>query len=168
MFSMPKTAATPSERRPPRRRARVAAPPVPDLPPEAMRRRADYLGRAVRERRVLQLLYGGAWRVVHPHALGRTGTGRLGLLTWQTAGVARGPGREGEGWRLFDVARIEDAQPLRATFTPRPRAPVRETWTDGIADPAAEVPTRDAVVAEAAGEGTSRPADPAPGFALAA
>lgn len=111
-----------------------------------MQRRAERLAEAVRTRRVLQILYGGAWRVVHPHALGRTGTGRLGLLTWQTAGVARGPGDGGEGWRMFDVARIEDAQALRATFTPRPRAP-RKPWTAGIAAPAAEVPPRDEALA---------------------
>jgi len=127
----------------PRRQA-----PLPELPPDRLQRRAERLAEAVRERRALQIRYGGAWRVVHPHALGRTGTGRLGLLTWQTAGVARGPGDPGEGWRMFDVARIEDAQPLRATFTPRPRAP-RKGWTAGIATPAAEVPSREAALAEA-------------------
>lgn len=50
-------------------------------PPRTLRRRIARLARAVRERRALELLYGGAWRVVHPHALGRTGTGRMGLLT---------------------------------------------------------------------------------------
>lgn len=137
MFSMSKAITPP-------RRPRV---PAPELPPDLMRRRAERLAEAVRARRVLQILYGGAWRVVHPHALGRTGTGRLGLLTWQTAGVARGPGDGGEGWRMFDVARIEDAQALRATFTPRPRAP-RKGWTAGIAAPAAEVPPRDEALAE--------------------
>ena len=130
------------------RRRRQAVPPV-ELPPDRLRRRAERLAEAVRARRVLQIRYGGAWRVVHPHALGRTSTGRLGLLTWQTAGVARGPDAPGEGWRLFDVTRIEDAQMLRATFTPRPRAP-REGWTAGIAAPAAEVPPRETALAEAA------------------
>ncbi len=122
---------------------------LPELPPDRLQRRAECLAEAVRARRALQIRYGGAWRVVHPHALGRTGTGRLGLLTWQTAGVARGPGNAGEGWRLFDVARIEDAQVLRATFTPRPRAP-RKGWTPGIAAPAAEVPPREEALAKAA------------------
>lgn len=131
------------------RRPRRRAAPLPELPPETMLHRAEYLKKAVMARRALELRYGGAWRVVHPHALGRTGTGRLGLLTWQTAGVARGPGAEGEGWRMFDVARIEDAQPLHATFTPRPRAP-RKGWTAGIASPAAEVPPRDEALAAAA------------------
>jgi len=54
-----------------------------------MRRRVARLSEAVRERRAVELLYGGAWRVVHPHALGRTGTGRTGLLTWRSSRTAR-------------------------------------------------------------------------------
>ena len=141
MFFMTTTLVAPSRRR-------RAAPPV-ELPPDQLQRRAERLAEAVRGRRALQIRYGGAWRVVHPHALGRTGTGRLGLLTWQTAGLARGPDDPGEGWRMFDVARIEDAQLLRATFTPRPRTP-RKAWTAGIAAPAAEVPPRETALAEAA------------------
>jgi hypothetical protein len=108
-------------------------PALPELPPETMWRRVARLSEAVRERRAVELLYGGAWRVVHPHAVGRTGTGRTGLLTWQTAGLARGPGNPGEGWRMFDVARIEDARILHATFTPRPRA--AERWSAGLPAP---------------------------------
>lgn len=110
------------------------------LPSRTLRRRTARLAEAVRDRRALELLYGGAWRVVHPHALGRTGTGRLGLLTWQTAGLARGPGDPGEGWRLFDVARIEGTRTLRAHFAPRPRGGA--AWTAGIDTPLAEVPPR--------------------------
>lgn len=127
-------AATASGR--PRQRASL-----PEPSPEILRRRAEYLAEAVRLRRALQLLYGGVWRIVHPHALGTTGTGRLGLLTWQTAGRRRSRSEGGEGWRMFDVARIEDAQLLRATFTPRPRA-AHKPWTPKIAAPAAEVPPR--------------------------
>ncbi|MBY0338826.1 MAG: WYL domain-containing protein [Acetobacteraceae bacterium] len=129
---------TPAGRRAARR------PPPPDLPPHIIERRVARLREAVQARRVLELRYGGAWRVVHPHALGRTGTGRIGLLTWQTAGLARGPGSPGEGWRMFDVARIEDARILHATFAPRPRRAAR--WTAGIGTPEAEVPTREAVL----------------------
>jgi len=88
----------------------------------------------------MELLYGGVWRVVHPHAIGRMGTGRTGLLTWQTAGLARGPGDAGEGWRMFDVARIEATRALRVHFTPRPRG--GPAWTAGIGAPLAEVPSR--------------------------
>jgi hypothetical protein len=112
------------------------------------RRRAARLADAVRERRALELLYGGAWRVVHPHAIGRMGTGRLGLLTWQTAGLARGPGDPGEGWRMFDVARIEGTRALRAHFAPRPRG--GPAWTAGIDTPLAEVPPRAEALAELA------------------
>jgi predicted DNA-binding transcriptional regulator YafY len=112
-----------------------------------MQRRLDRLSEAVRERRVIELRYGGAWRVVHPHAVGETRTGRLGLLTWQTAGLARGPGFPGEGWRMFDVARIEDARFLHATFVPRPRSAQR--WTRGLPDPAAEAPSREAALGSA-------------------
>jgi hypothetical protein len=141
MFWMPKAAVT--ARRPGRRALR------PDLSPDVLQHRTAFLAQAVRARRVLQILYGGVWRVVHPHALGRTGTGRLGLLTWQTAGGARSRNSGGEGWRLFDVARIEKAQFLRATFTPRSR-PARQGWTPGIAAPTAEVPPREQALAEAA------------------
>jgi len=119
-----------------------ASPPLPGK----LRRRVARLSRAVRERRALELLYGGAWRVVHPHAIGRMGTGKVGLLTWQTAGLARGPDDPGEGWRMFDVARIEGTRALRAHFAPRPRG--GPAWTPGIDTPLAEVPSR----AEALGE----------------
>lgn len=121
-----------------------APPPLP----KPLKRRIARLSRAVQERRALELLYGGAWRVVHPHAIGRMGTGRVGLLTWQTAGLARGPGDPGEGWRMFDVARIEGTRALRAHFAPRPRHGA--SWTAGIGSPVAEVPSRAEALAEAA------------------
>ncbi|WP_140886726.1 hypothetical protein [Muricoccus nepalensis] len=123
-----------------------ASPP----PSRLLRRRVARLARAVRERRALELLYGGAWRVVHPHAIGRMGTGRIGLLTWQTAGLARGPGDPGEGWRMFDVARIGATRALRAHFAPRPRG--GPAWTAGIGAPVAEVPSRDEALSAAPAE----------------
>jgi hypothetical protein len=102
----------------------------------------------VQDRRALELLYGGAWRVVHPHAIGRMGTGRVGLLTWQTAGLARGPDDPGEGWRMFDVARIGGFRTLQAHFAPRPRG--GRAWTPGIDAPMAEVPSRAEALAELA------------------
>ncbi|MBP0444563.1 hypothetical protein J8J14_07185 [Roseomonas sp. SSH11] len=125
----------------------IASPP---LPPH-LRRRVARLALAVRERRALELLYGGAWRVVHPHAIGQMGTGRVGLLTWQTAGLARGPGDPGEGWRMFDVARIEGTRALRAHFAPRPRG--GPAWTAGIDAPVAEVLPRAEALAELAAPG---------------
>jgi predicted DNA-binding transcriptional regulator YafY len=107
---------------------------VPTTPDDTHRRlalRAAWLTGAVRARRALYLLYGGSWRVVHPHAVGRTARGRTVLLAWQTAGYGRSGERE--GWRMFDIARIDGVEELRATFTPRPRSPkAGEAWTPGI------------------------------------
>lgn len=75
------------------------------------------LSAALRARRALGLRYRGAWRTVHPHVVGRTRRGRLALLAWQT-GRADG-GAAPEGWRLFDVARLEGIEPTAERFTPR-------------------------------------------------
>jgi hypothetical protein len=120
----------------PRPRA-VPIPPAADEDPR-LAPRAAYLTAAIRARRALHLLYGGAWRVVHPHAVGRTSRGTLVMLSWQTAGYGRSGERE--GWRMFDIARIDDVEELRATFTPRPRPPnAGEGWTRGILRPIAAV-----------------------------
>ena len=87
---------------------------------------------ALHSRRAVHLLYGGAWRVVHPHALGPTRTGKRALLAWQTAGYGRSG--DPEGWRLFDLSRIEGAEMLQARFAPRPRPPAGEPWTRGVPD----------------------------------
>jgi hypothetical protein len=86
-----------------------------------------FLAAALRARRALALRYGGAWRVVHPHAVGRTARGRLSLLAWQ---VTRDDEAEGhEGWRLFDLARLEALEPRAEGFRPHggqgPRSPIR-------------------------------------------
>lgn len=96
--------------------------------------RAAWLTAAIRARRALHLLYNGSWRVVHPHAVGRTSRDKTVLLAWQTAGFGRSGERE--GWRMFDVARIDAVEELRATFTPRPRTQrAGEAWTPGIRHP---------------------------------
>src|SRR3954453_20266540 len=141
MFCMPEFVVAP---RRPRRQALF-----PELLSHSRRRRAKRLAEAGEARRVLHLCSGGIWWVGRPPALGRPGRGRLGLLAWQTAGVIRGVGNEGEGWRLFHVASIEKVQFLHATFVPRSRAPDRG-WTAAIVAPAAEVPPRDEVLAEVA------------------
>lgn len=97
---------------------------------------AALLADAVHRRRAVQLLYDDAWRVVHPHALGRTGRGKLSLLAWQTAGLGRSA--EPEGWRMFDLARVAVAEVLQASFAPRPQ-PANGRWTAGIAEPVAAV-----------------------------
>jgi hypothetical protein len=81
---------------------------------------------ALRARRALDLRYGGAWRRVHPHAVGRNARGRLALLAWQVADE-RGAGRP-PGWRLFDLGRLEALEPCPERFRPHggqgPRSPI--------------------------------------------
>ncbi|HYF06222.1 MAG TPA: WYL domain-containing protein [Acetobacteraceae bacterium] len=120
-------------------RARLPLPPPSnDNHHPRLASRAAYLAAAIRARRAVHLLYGGSWRVVHPHAVGHTTRGTLALLAWQTAGYGRSGERE--GWRLFDITRIDEAEELRATFTPRPRrAEAGEGWTAGIRETVAAV-----------------------------
>ena len=89
------------------------------------------LADAVRRRRAVQLLYDDAWRIVHPHALGRTTGGKLSLLAWQTAGFGRSA--IPEGWRLFDLDRIVAAEVLLAGFAPRPH-PSSGRWSAGLSE----------------------------------
>jgi len=81
---------------------------------------------ALRAHRALDLRYGGAWRRVHPHAIGRNARGRLSLLAWQVADE-RGTDRPA-GWRLFDLERLEALEPRRERFRPHggtgPRSPI--------------------------------------------
>jgi predicted DNA-binding transcriptional regulator YafY len=80
---------------------------------------------ALRARRALDLRYRGAWRHVHPHAVGRNARGRLSLLAWQ---VADERGGSEPGWRLFDLARLEALEPRGERFRPHgghgPRSPI--------------------------------------------
>jgi len=87
------------------------------------------LADALHRRRAVQILYDGAWRVVHPHAIGRTAKGKLALLAWQTAGIGRSA--EPEGWRLFDLGQVSAMEVLQARFGPRPQPPSGH-WTAGI------------------------------------
>ena len=104
-------------------------PGVPAVAPAPDPAYLPLLADALHRRRAVQILYDGAWRVVHPHALGRTAKGRLALLAWQTAGIGRSA--EPEGWRLFDLGRVSAVEVLQATFGPRPQPPSGH-WTAGI------------------------------------
>lgn len=97
--------------------------PSPSPPPPGAT--VALVSAALRARRVLDLRYAGAWRRVHPHAVGRSARGRLALLAWQ---VADERGDRAPGWRLFDVARLEALEPRAERFRPRrclgPRSPI--------------------------------------------
>jgi hypothetical protein len=81
---------------------------------------------ALRARRALSLRYRGAWRVVHPHAVGRSARGRLSLLAWQVADERASDATE--GWRMFDLRQLEGLEPRPEGFRPRggtgPRSPI--------------------------------------------
>jgi predicted DNA-binding transcriptional regulator YafY len=62
---------------------------------------------AIANKRLVQLRYEGARRVVEPHDYGvQKGTVRLLAFQLQTA----------PGWRLFDIAKIEELAVLDAVF----------------------------------------------------
>ena len=106
-----------------------AATERPAAPDDAATTILPLLTEALHRRRAVHLLYDGAWRVAHPHAIGRTGRGGLSLLAWQTAGFGRSA--EPEGWRLFDLARVGAAEVLQAGFAPRPQ-PASGRWSAGL------------------------------------
>jgi hypothetical protein len=96
--------------------------PTPPRPGAAV----ALLSAALRARRALSLRYHGAWRVVHPHVVGRSARGRLSLLAWQVADERRADAEA--GWRLFDLHHLEGLEPRREAFRPRggtgPRSPI--------------------------------------------
>ncbi|MGG5821322.1 WYL domain-containing protein [Falsiroseomonas sp. HW251] len=99
--------------------------PIPCPPPLRPGAAVALLAAALRARRALDLRYAGAWRRVHPHAVGRSARGRLALLAWQ---IADERGDRAPGWRLFDMARLEALEPRRERFRPRggvgPQSPI--------------------------------------------
>lgn len=73
---------------------------------------------ALAERRVLQIIYGGGGpRTVQPHAILRKPDGTELLEAYQVHGFSEG-GME-HGWKHFDMARIDHAEPREETFEPR-------------------------------------------------
>jgi WYL domain len=77
---------------------------------------------AVRAHRVVELAYRGRTgvgaRIVQPHAVYRTSTGKLCLDGVQISGETRS-GRL-PGWREFELMRVTDVRVLDATFSPAP------------------------------------------------
>jgi predicted DNA-binding transcriptional regulator YafY len=76
--------------------------------------------KAIRERRVLRLVYGAGSRVVEPHVCGAGRAGQGLLRAFQTAGASASGAPY--AWKLFRLDRIESVELLDARFPgPRPR-----------------------------------------------
>jgi hypothetical protein len=75
---------------------------------------------AVRDHRVVELTYlgsrGPATRVVHPHAVYRTSTGKLCMEGVQVAGETTSGALP--GWREFELMRIVDVRVVDIHFEP--------------------------------------------------
>jgi hypothetical protein len=68
---------------------------------------------AITNKRLVKLSYSGSVRVVEPHDYGvRKGVARL--LGYQQKSF--GPKKSEQGWRLFDVAKIEEIAVLDTVF----------------------------------------------------
>ncbi len=77
---------------------------------------------AVRAHRAVEVDYRGrsgpGMRLVHPHAVYRTASGKLCLDAVQVAGETRsGPL---PGWRQFELMKVADVRVLEARFDPDP------------------------------------------------
>jgi len=70
---------------------------------------------AISHRRLLQVGYKGAFRVVEPHDYGIQ-KGKTRLLTFQLHRSGGSPRKSVEGWRLLDVSEIERCVVLDDTF----------------------------------------------------
>lgn len=68
---------------------------------------------AIRDKRLVELTYGGDRRVAEPHVLG-TRNGTKQLLSYQVGGTSRsGPLPD---WRCFDLPKISGFRILQETF----------------------------------------------------
>lgn len=91
------------------------------------------LAEAIREHRVVELVYRGdrGIRVVHPHALYRTGKRGLCLDGIQVAGQTRS-GRL-PAWRQFHLMEIQSVRVLEARFQVAPDfEPASEKYGSGL------------------------------------
>ena len=68
---------------------------------------------AVTNKHLVKLSYSGSFRVVEPHDYG-VQKGVVRLLAYQQQNL--GPKKSERGWRLFDVAKIEDLIVLDTVF----------------------------------------------------
>lgn len=74
--------------------------------------------RALDERRVLQIRYGGGEsRTIQPHAILRKGDGTELLEAYQVRGHT--VGGHDYGWKNFDLTRIDSVEVMSEQFEPR-------------------------------------------------
>ena len=86
---------------------------------------------AVRAHRAVELIYRGDSRVVHPHAVYRSATGKLCLDGVQVAGASRSGALP--GWREFELMKIADVRVLESTFdTDTGFKPGSEKYRNGL------------------------------------
>ena len=71
---------------------------------------------AVRGHHAVELIYRGGSRIVHPHAVYRSATGKLCMDGVQVAGTTRSGALP--GWREFELMKIADVRVLETTFDP--------------------------------------------------
>lgn len=94
---------------------------------------------AIKERRLLRLIYDGRARTVEPHTLGLIDGKCEAMLCWQVSP----PVRSGERWHVFHLDKISGLRRLdeQFEFMPNRQAPedvfseIYVTQTDGEAQP---------------------------------
>jgi hypothetical protein len=78
----------------------------------------ELLCRAIREKRLLELQYGGHVRTIAPHVYGIASTGEEMLSGYQTWGGSAGG--ESAGWKSFKVSDLSAIKLTTKKFGPRP------------------------------------------------
>lgn len=79
----------------------------------------DTICSAIAARARMRISYGGGQRLVEPHCHGTSTAGNEVLRAYQVSGFSRSG--EHEGWKLFDVSKIEASETLAERFlTNRP------------------------------------------------
>jgi hypothetical protein len=74
------------------------------------------LEQAIKNQICMKIIYNGGERIIEPHCLGISSTGKLSLRCWQRSGFSRK--HEPTAWKFMTVNKIEYTQILEITFTP--------------------------------------------------
>jgi hypothetical protein len=86
---------------------------------------------AVRAHRAVELTYRGGSRIVHPHAVYRSSSGKLCLDGVQVAGASRSGTLP--GWREYELMKIADVRVLDTSFdTDNGYKPGSEKYRHGL------------------------------------